>query len=99
MVHIVWEFRVRPEKRSAFETRYSSEGTWVVLFRRSQDFLGTSLIRDTDDLNRYLTIDRWTTLGAYDSFRESTKEEYAALDAACEELTVEERLIGRFEDR
>ncbi len=99
MVHVVWEFRIRPEKRLAFETHYSSEGSWVVLFRRSQDFLGTSLVQDADDSNRYLTIDRWTTLRAYDTFREITKEEYAILDSACEELTVEEHLVGRFEDR
>lgn len=99
LVHIVWEYRVKPDKQAAFEAHYSSKGSWVRLFRRSHEYRGTTLLQDADDSTRYLTIDVWTTLSVYDSFMDSIHEEYRTLDAACSELTVEERLLGRFEVR
>ena len=45
----------------------------------------------------YLTIDRWTSLGAFEAFRDQWRSEYDALDRYCEELTVREALVGRFE--
>jgi hypothetical protein len=52
-------------------------------------------MRGTD--GTYLTIDRWETEEAYRTFRDSEAERYAAVDAQCQSLTIEETLIGAVE--
>jgi len=44
-----------------------------------------------------LTIDRWTSAGAFAEFRDRWQTDYAALDQACETLTEHEVLVGRFD--
>lgn len=97
LIHIVWEFRVKPERRSAFEEHYSGEGSWARLFRRSPDYHGTTLLRDVADPDRYLTVDLWTTHEAFADFKRDAAQEYEALDLACSELTQGERRVGDFE--
>jgi hypothetical protein len=29
VIHIVWEFQVKPEKATEFERHYSASGTWA----------------------------------------------------------------------
>ena len=59
--------------------------------------MGPHLLRDRADELRFVTIDRWRSAADYDAFRERFADDYAALDALCEELTVAETLLGRFE--
>lgn len=93
----LWEFRVREESLSEFEDVYRPEGAWVMLFRRAEGYLGSELLRDARDEARYVTIDRWTSREALDSFYESFREEYEALDRRCERFTLMETKIGDFE--
>lgn len=95
----VWEFRVAPENRERFEAVYGPEGDWVKLFRRDPDYRGTDLLHDADRPGRYLTIDHWTSRAARDAFRARFADDFAALDAACAELTAEERNLGDFDLR
>jgi heme-degrading monooxygenase HmoA len=97
VVHtIVWEFRVKPGAIEEFENHYGPSGTWVAFFRKGDGYRETRLLRDDADPTRYLTIDMWDDVTAYRAFRETYSAEYAALDAVCEALTTEERLIGQF---
>ena len=93
----VWEFHVRAECVSDFETIYGPGGLWIQLFRRSSLYLGTELVRDLERAGRYLTIDRWTSREALRHFKQQFVAEYAALDQACERLTESETLVGDFE--
>jgi len=95
---VLWEFHTSAEHRAQFERDYGEEGTWVALFRRAPGFLGTTLLRDRADELRFVTIDRWRSAADYESFREQFAQDYAALDQACESLTVSETLLGRFEE-
>ena len=97
MLHIVWEFRVRAERRREFEERYGSAGTWAAFFRRGRGYRETCLLRDREDPSRYLTIDAWTDLESYRAFSEENAAEYGAIDRRCEELTDQERCLGHFE--
>lgn len=97
MLHIVWEFRVRAERRAEFEGHYGSEGTWAAFFRRGRGYEATHLLRDREDPNRYLTIDVWSDLETQRAFTETNAAEYHAIDRRCEELTLEERCLGHFE--
>jgi hypothetical protein len=93
---IIWQFDVREGCESAFEEAYGPHGSWATLFARSADFRGTELVRLGGTAPaRLLTIDRWTTEGAFGRFRDAHAADYEALDARCETLTTHEVLIGR----
>ena len=93
----IWEYRVRPAERTRFETTYGPEGPWVELFRRARGHVETRLCRDRDDHARYVTVDPWEAVDAYDGFRRDFAAEYTRLDAECEPLTHSEVLLGHFE--
>jgi heme-degrading monooxygenase HmoA len=46
---------------------------------------------------RYLTIDRWTSEEAFHQFKKQFAKEYGEIDAQCEALTENERLVGIFQ--
>lgn len=93
---IVWEFRVRRGRAKQFEEAYGLHGEWVRLFRQDPAFIRTELIQDVHEANRYLTLDFWASGEAYQAFRESRRDEYKIIDARCEQMTDEEREVGRF---
>ena len=97
MFHILWEYRVREEKRSDFERHYSGDGTWAILFRRASGYVGTTLLRDPEDGGRYLTIDVWDAAASFNRFKKDFAAEYAATDKQMEALTESERRLGNFE--
>jgi ribosomal-protein-alanine N-acetyltransferase len=94
---VVWEFRVKAGKQRAFEKAYGAGGDWVQLFRHSEDYIGTELIRDRDRRLRYVTLDHWNSREAYLRFKKENREAYQTIDAKCEALTTREKLIGEFD--
>jgi len=97
MIVIVWEFRVRPGRAAGFERAYGPNGDWARLLHHGDGYLGTELLRDREDPERYLTLDRWASAEAFASFEARYRAEYRALDAVCETLCSEERRVGSFE--
>lgn len=98
MSHVIlWTYAVRAERTGEFERLYGPEGGWARLMAGHAGYRGTELLRDRADPRRYVTIDRWDSVGDYERFRERTGAEFAALDAQGEALTVEETRIGAFE--
>jgi heme-degrading monooxygenase HmoA len=97
MYVIIWEYLVKAERSSQFEKIYGTTGAWADLFRKQNGYLGTELLRDSQGHERYLTIDRWESLGDYESFLSRWKKEYEALDVLCAGLTENETMIGRWE--
>jgi len=93
----VWEFLVKPGSENTFEQVYGPEGDWVRLFRRAEGHVTTELYRDTKTARRYLTVDCWVSLVAYEAFRRQFAEEHKLLDAACESLTEKETPLGAFQ--
>jgi len=98
MVYFVWEFLARAERIAEFERIYAGAGPWAKLFAKSPGFHGTSLLHDSQNPCRFLTIDRWDSVEAQSAMREKFAREYEELDRACEELTEFERRIGTFEE-
>jgi len=94
MLIILWEYQVKPENRVEFETRYSNHGGWAELFHKGEGYLGTELIRSRDSANRYITIDRWTSMEHYEAFLTRYEKEYSSLDDQSAGLTESESLIG-----
>ena len=97
MYVIIWEYRVKAEHQAEFEEIYSPGGAWVQLFKQATGYLGTELLQDPNDSDRYITIDRWKSLPHYETFLVQWKAEYAALDTQCEDLTKRETLLGGWE--
>jgi heme-degrading monooxygenase HmoA len=91
---IVWEFRVRKGREAEFEQAYGPTGEWTALFKRGEGYLGTELLHDTTNRQRYVTIDRWTSPATYEAFRSRWRSEYAAMDSLYEALTEHEVLLG-----
>ena len=96
---IIWEFRVAAGKRREFEGAYGPLGQWARFFgsTKNNGYIETQLIRDAAIPTRYLTLDFWTSLQAYDRFKKENKAEYEAIDQRCESLTEREREVGRFQ--
>ena len=94
---IIWEFRVKQDRRAAFEEAYGPAGIWGKFFKRGEGYVGTELLRRSDELGLYFTIDRWVSQAAFEGFRAKWREEYDAIDRRCEELTEFERRVGAFD--
>ena len=93
-MHVIeWEFRPRRGREAEFLAAYAADGTWARLFARGAGFLGTALIAVESKPGWYRTIDRWRSGAEYEAFRSTYAADYAALDAACEALTLEERAV------
>lgn len=96
MYLIIWEFQVKADRESEFASAFSEQGDWAQLFRNSLGYIGTELLHDQIHKGRYLTIDRWTSKDAYDTFRLAWDAEYKALDQKCSHWTEQESALGCF---
>ena len=99
MIYILWEFKVSPQNRAAFEVAYRGDGIWAQLFRRDPAYVKTLLLKDGDEqLGKYVTVDVWENRKAYSQFKHRFTHEYSEIDQRCEALTDSERLIGLFDE-
>jgi heme-degrading monooxygenase HmoA len=96
MVEVVWEFVVKEETRGQFELAYGPGGAWDKLFARHPGFRGTSVLRDTKNPRRYLTIDLWETEGQREQALAESKAEYSDLEAAFGEWAESKTEVGIF---
>ena len=96
MVEIVWESIVRAEAQGQFELTYGPGGAWSKLFARCPGFRGTTLLRDTKNPRRYVTIDFWETAAQWEQALAECSSEYSNLDATFGEYTESRREVGIF---
>ena len=92
----VWEYRIDPNCRSQFLAAYRPDGEWARLFSKDSSYLGTKLLQDVADEDRFSTIDFWVSEAARDAFRERYAAEFDELDRRCEDFTRQERLVGDY---
>jgi heme-degrading monooxygenase HmoA len=96
MFAVIWEYEVREGCAAAFAALYGVDGDWVALFREYDGYIGTELLRDTDQPRRFVTIDRWSSAEHYAAFITAAKPRYEQIDARGDALTTSERCLGRF---
>jgi len=94
MYIILWEYQVKLEKQAEFEKIYAANGAWAELFKKGTGYLGTELLYKADQPPCFLTIDRWASKQAYETFLTRWAGEYKFLDTQCEGLTEQESLLG-----
>jgi heme-degrading monooxygenase HmoA len=94
----IWQYRVRADRLAEFRAEYGTAGGWVALFRGAPGYLGTELLEAVTDPAVFVTIDRWVSSDAWQTFLQANEQAYRALDRACERLTEDERELGSFQD-
>lgn len=96
MYKIIWEYMIKPEKQKKFAELYGPDGGWVKLFRLSEHYKGTELLKKSGDNNIYLTIDTWSSQRDYELFINKHAEEYNAIDNIGDGLTGSENKLGTY---
>jgi hypothetical protein len=96
MIEIIWEFIVKEEARGQFELAYGPGGAWSKLFAQCPGFRGTTLLRDTKNPRRYLTIDLWDTEAQREQVLVERKDDYASLEAVFSDWTECRTEVGIF---
>jgi heme-degrading monooxygenase HmoA len=96
MIEIVCEFVVKEEARGQFELAYGPGGAWSKMFTRCPGFRGTTLLRDTENPRRYLTIDFWDTEAQREQMLAEREVEYSDLEAAFADWTESKTEVGIF---
>ena len=74
MIAIVFRYEVREPE--SFEAVYGPDGEWAAFFRQGTGYIGTELLHDVDEPERYLVIDRWESAEAYNTFATEHREDY-----------------------
>ena len=93
---IAWEFKIKPGAEAEFLARYGPDGAWAKLFRKSDGYIRTELLRDVAQERRFVTLDYWKSAEEYSKFRQEYLAEYDRLDKELERLTEDERRLGVF---
>ncbi|HMI49937.1 MAG TPA: hypothetical protein VK525_00400 [Candidatus Saccharimonadales bacterium] len=97
MFVVLWEFEVKPGSEIEFRSAYGPAGPWLQLFRHDSSYLETRLLHDPFRVQFYVTLDFWTSHGAYQSCQAFNRSEYQQIDAICGTLTLTERKLGEFD--
>jgi heme-degrading monooxygenase HmoA len=92
----IWQFQVAADRMADFERHYAAGGSWTDLFRLGHGYVGTELLKDRTDPLRYITIDTWQSIEAYQQFRATFGAQYRALDEVCAGFTTSEVSLGEF---
>ena len=95
---IVWKFTVREGRIQEFIGAYGCDGDWAQLFRSGEGYLGTRLLRSADDVNIFVTVDRWNNADCFEAFKKQYGTEYNELDARFEAYTLSEEKLGGFSE-
>ncbi len=96
VIALVFRYEVRDP--AAFEEVYGSEGDWAQFFRSGEGYIGTELLRDVEEPDRYLVIDRWESAEAYNAFLAAHQVEYLRRSDEARLHHVQELRFGTFEN-
>ena len=99
MIEVACEFVVKGEARGQFELAYGPGGAWSKLFAQSPGFRGMTVLRDTNNPQRYLTIDLWDTGAQREQALAERQAEYSSLDAAFADWIESKTEVGIFRVR
>jgi heme-degrading monooxygenase HmoA len=96
VIALVFRYEVRDPEQ--FEQVYGPEGEWAQFFRQGTGFIGTELLHDLDEPERYLVIDRWESVEAYNAFLAENQSEYLRRADETSMLYLQELRFGTFEN-
>lgn len=95
MIALVFTYDV--QDATEFERVYGSDGDWEQFFRGGTGYIGTELLRDVEQVGRYVVIDRWESSDAYNAFVEANRDAYMRKVDETKFLYLQELRVGTFE--
>jgi heme-degrading monooxygenase HmoA len=96
VIALVFRYEVRDPE--GFEQVYGPEGEWARFFRQGRGYIGTELLHDVEEPERYLVIDRWESAGAYNAFLADHQDEYMRRADESRFHYLQELRFGTFEN-
>ncbi len=96
MIALVFRYDARDP--ADFERAYGADGEWAQFFRQGVGYIGTELLRDIDEPDRYIVIDRWESAEAYNAFLSEHGDEYLRRSEEALFYYVQELRMGTFEN-
>jgi len=96
LIAIVFRYDVRDTE--TFEDVYGPDGEWAKFFRGGAGFIGTELLRDVEEPDRYIVIDRWESIDAYNQFISEHQKEYLERSDESRMYYLQELRFGSFEN-
>ncbi len=96
MIALVFRYEVRDA--AAFERAYGPDGEWAQFFRQGEGYIGTELLHDLDEPERYLVVDRWESHEAYNTFVAEHEPEYLRRADDARVHYLQELRFGTFEN-
>jgi len=91
-------FRYEARDQEAFGLACGPEGEWAQFFRQGRGYVGTELLQDVEEPDRYLVIDRWESIEAYTAFLAEHQDEYLRRADESRFHYVQELHFGTFEN-
>jgi heme-degrading monooxygenase HmoA len=91
-------FRYDARDTEEFERAYGADGEWAQFFRLGSGYIGTELLRDVEEHDRYLVIDRWDSADDYNAFLVAHGDEYLRRSDEARFYYVHELRMGTFEN-
>ena len=95
---IALAFRYEARDADEFERVYGPEGDWAKFFGQGRGYIGSELLRDLEEPERYLVIDRWESADAYNAFLGEHDDEYLRRSEEARLYYVQELRFGTFEN-
>jgi heme-degrading monooxygenase HmoA len=96
LIALVFRYEVRDPEQ--FERVYGPDGDWAEFFGQGQGYIGTELLHDVEEPDRYLVIDRWESADAYNAFLAAHQEEYLRRSDENRFHYLQELRFGTFEN-
>jgi heme-degrading monooxygenase HmoA len=90
-------FRYDARDPAAFAEAYGTDGEWTRFFAGARGYLGTELLRDVEEPDRFLVIDRWESAATYNDFVAAHADEYLRRADEARLHYVQELRFGTFE--
>jgi heme-degrading monooxygenase HmoA len=91
-------FRYDARDPEEFEQAYGPDGDWAKFFRQGVGYIGTELLHDIEEPDRYIVIDRWESAEAYSAFLAEHSEEYLQRSDDSRFYYLQELRMGTFEN-
>jgi hypothetical protein len=99
MIQIIRAFLVKAGCEDIFILAYGPGGAWSNLFDRSPGYRGTTMLSDTHNPRRYLTMDLWNDQIQWEQALADNQAKYTELEASFAEWTESQTEIGIFSVR
>ena len=96
MIALVFSYEVRDV--AGFERAYGPDGDWAQFFTGAKGYIGTELLHDVEIPSRYLVIDRWESIEAYNEFITEHQVEYLRRSDESRIYYLAELRFGAFEN-